>query len=206
MQTAASRATAARGPGRRQGCRARRSAGTAHVLPGPSCVGFRGAIAAAHVEHLDHNADRAARIRARGARRHDKKPLNNTCSKLVGKWLLLHTCSALRRCKCVGASCSYPTAANRSSELTNGFAIKNMMYDANAGMLIQVEIVKHGGVHGHELHRARRHVDRERRPHAKRRREQGQRRRGEDGRRKDGARFLPRRKLWTPQRRGSSFL
>ena len=69
-----------------------------------------------------HNADRA--VRARGARRHDKKPLNTTCSKLVGKWLLLHTCSALRRCKCVGASCSYPTAANRSSELTNGFAIK----------------------------------------------------------------------------------
>ena len=62
-------------------------------------------------------------------------------------------------------------------------------------MLIQVEIVKHGGVHGHELHRARRHVDRERRPHAKRRREQGQRRRGEDGRRRDGARFLPRETL-----------
>jgi hypothetical protein len=56
------------------------------------------------------------------------KPLNTTCSKLVGKWLLLHTCSALLRCKCVGASCSYPTAANRSSELTNGFAM--LTYDA----------------------------------------------------------------------------
>ena len=32
------------------------------------------------------------------------KPLNSTCSKLVEKWLLHHTCSALLRCKCVGAS------------------------------------------------------------------------------------------------------
>ena len=39
------------------------------------------------------------------------KPLNTTGSKLVGKWLLLHTCSVLLRCKCVDASCSYPTAA-----------------------------------------------------------------------------------------------
>ena len=46
-------------------------------------------------------------------------------------------------------------------------------------LLVQVEIVKHGGVHVHELHRARRHVDRERRSHAKRRRQQRQRRRGE---------------------------
>ena len=38
----------------------------------PSCVGVRGAIAAARVEHLDAHADRAARARARGARRHDK--------------------------------------------------------------------------------------------------------------------------------------
>ena len=30
------------------------------------------------------------------------KPLNTTCSKLVEKWLLLHTCSALLRCKFVG--------------------------------------------------------------------------------------------------------
>ena len=49
-------------------------------------------------------------------------------SKLVGKIWLLHTCSALLRCKCVGASCSYRTAANRSSELTNGFAM--LTYDA----------------------------------------------------------------------------
>ena len=45
-----------------------------------------------------------------------------------------------------------------------------------------MEIVQHGGVHVHELQRARRHVDRECRPHAERRREQRQRSRGEDGR------------------------
>ena len=51
-------------------------------------------------------------------------------------------------------------------------------------LLVQVEIVQHGGVHVPELQRARRHVDRERRPHAERRREQRQRRRGEAGRRR----------------------
>ena len=34
----------------------------------------------------------------------------------------------------------------------------------------KVKIVQHGGVHVHELHRARRHVDRECRPHAGRQR------------------------------------
>ena len=56
------------------------------------------------------------------------KPLNTTCSKLVENWLLLQTCNALLRCKCVGASCSYRTAANRSSWRMNGFAM--LMYDA----------------------------------------------------------------------------
>ena len=51
-------------------------------------------------------------------------------------------------------------------------------------LLVQVEIVQHGGVHVQELQRARRHVDRERRPHAERRREQRQRRRGEVSRRR----------------------
>ena len=42
------------------------------------------------------------------------KPLNATQQVGGKKVVLLHTCSALLR-KCVGASCSYPTAANRSS-------------------------------------------------------------------------------------------
>ena len=68
--------------------------------------------AAVHAEHDAMTNDKAAERR----------------SKLVGKIWLLHTCSALLRCKCVGASCSYRTAANRSSELTNGFAM--LTYDA----------------------------------------------------------------------------
>ena len=60
-----------------------------------------------HAEHDAMTNDKAAERR----------------SKLVGKIWLLHTCSALLRCKCVGASCSYPTAANGSSWRMNGFAM-----------------------------------------------------------------------------------
>ena len=73
------------------------------------------------------------------------------------------------------------------------------MHDVKAKdhKLCKLEIVQHGGVH--ELQRACRHVDCERRPHAGRRREQRQRRRGEDGRsrQKSGARFLL-CFFWTP--------
>ena len=83
---------------------------------------------AARVEVLDAHAERAARARVHVE--HDAMTNNKAAerrSKLVGKIWLLHTCSALLRCKCVGASCSYRTAANRSSWRMNGFAM--LMYD-----------------------------------------------------------------------------
>ena len=124
------------------------------------------------VQHVHVNAEHDAMTNDKAAERR---------SKLVGKIWLLHTCSALLRCKCVGASCSYPTAANRSSWRTNGFAMLTYNHAPMLELLVQVEIVQHGGVHVQELQRSRRHVDRERRPHAERRREQRQRRRGEAG-------------------------
>ena len=67
------------------------------------------------------------------------------------------------------------------------FAI--LMHDVKAKdhKLCKLEIVQHGGVH--ELQRACRHVDCERRPHAGRRREQRQRRRSE-GQMPQRARFF----------------
>ena len=66
------------------------------------------------VQHVHVNAEHDAMTNDKAAERR---------SKLVGKIWLLHTCSALLRCKCVGASCSYPTAANGSSWRMNGFAM-----------------------------------------------------------------------------------
>ena len=94
-------------------------------------AGVRGAIAAGlqhasksstpmpSVQHVHVHAEHDAMTNDKAAERR---------SKLVGKIWLLHTCSALLRCKCVGASCSYRTAANRSSWRMNGFAM--LMYDA----------------------------------------------------------------------------
>jgi hypothetical protein len=76
-QTAAGRATAARGPGRQatstRRCSRRlpRAAGTAHSATRRR----RGAVAAARVEGVDTHANRAARAHARGARRRDKQLL-----------------------------------------------------------------------------------------------------------------------------------
>ena len=107
--------------------RSRRSAGAARVLPvrRASASAARSLQLASNtsthmpiVQHVHVHAEHDAMT----------KPLNTTCSKWVEKWLRLHTCSVLLRCKCVDASCSYPTAAKRSSWRTNGFAM--LTYDA----------------------------------------------------------------------------
>ena len=127
-QTAASQATAARGPGRRQGCRALGEA----PAPLAYCLVRRASASAARSLQLASNTSTHMPIvqHVHVHAEHDAmtKPLNTTCSKWVEKWLRLHTCSVLLRCKCVDASCSYPTAAKRSSWRTNGFAM--LTYDA----------------------------------------------------------------------------
>ena len=83
------------------------------------------------VQHVHVHAEHDAMTNDKAAERR---------SKLVGKIWLLHTCSALLRCKCVGASCSYPTAANRSSWRTNGFAM--LMYDLALLLELLVQVWK----------------------------------------------------------------
>ena len=65
--------------------------------------------------------------------------------------------SALPRCRCVGASCKWPTVTTGANEQLRHIDARRQA--AKAHNLCKLEIVQHGGVH--ELQRACRHVDRE---------------------------------------------